>query len=271
MMISKNCFHGLLAVVVSLTVMLVTNRGVAADADAESAGPVFELRTYHTNEGKLDDLHARFRDHTVGLFIKHGMTNVAYWVPTEGEGAGKTLVYLMQYPSLEARAASWKAFLSDPDWKAAYAASTAQGKLVAKVDSVFLKATEWSPKVDAAAQDPARLFELRQYTTNEGKLDDLHARFRDHTIGLFEKHGMTNLWYFEVVPAKKEGGPPPATTLIYFLAHKDAEARASSFDAFRNDPDWKAAAKASEADGKILIKGGVQSTLLQPVDYSPIK
>jgi hypothetical protein len=269
MKILKICCRWLIAVSVLITVALVANEGAAADAAV--ASPVFELRTYHTNEGKLDALHARFRDHTVGLFKKHGMTSVGYWVPTEGDGAGKTLIYLMQYPNLEARAASWKAFLSDPDWKAAFAASRADGKLVAKVDSVLLKTTEWSPKVSTAAQESARLFELRQYTTNEGKLDDLHARFRDHTIDLFNKHGMTNLWYFEVVPGKKEGGPPSETTLIYFLAHADADARQKSFDAFRQDPDWKAAAKASEADGKILIKGGVQSTLLQPVDYSPMK
>jgi hypothetical protein len=243
----------------------------AADPEEKASEPVYELRTYHTNEGKLDDLHARFRDHTVGLFTTHGMTNLGYWVPTEGGASGKTLVYLMSYPSLEARGASWKAFLSDADWKAAYAASTENGKLVAKVDSVFLKTTAWSPEVEISAQEPARLFELRQYTTNEGKLENLHARFRDHTIDLFGKHGMTNLWYFEVIPGKKKDGPAPATTLIYFLAHADAEARTESFDAFRADPDWQAAAKASEADGKILIKGGVQSTLLQPVDYSPMK
>ena len=251
---------------IALSTIFVTNKGAAADA-----APVFELRTYHTNEGKLDALHARFRDHTVGLFTKHGMTNVGYWVPTEGAGAENTLVYLMQYPSLEARAASWKAFLSDPDWKAAYAASTADGKLVARVDSVFLKTTEWSPNVDVAAAGTPRLFELRQYTTNADKLDDLHARFRDHTIDLFRKHGMTNLWYFEVLPGKKEAGPAPATTLLYFLAHADKDARQKSFDAFRVDPDWKAAAKASEADGKILVKGGVDSTLLKAVDYSPMK
>ena len=273
MTFSKTSSQWVITAGICITALFATNDSAAADAKSKAAdgGPVFELRSYHTNEGKLDDLHARFRDHTVGLFKKHGMTNVAYWVPTEGDGAGKTLIYLMQYPSVEARAASWKAFLSDPDWKAAYAASTADGKLVAKVDSVFLKATGWSPAAELTAQDPVRLFELRQYATNGGKLDDLHARFRDHTIGLFKKHGMTNLWYFEVLPGKKQTGPPPATTLIYLLAHKDAESRTKSFDAFRQDPDWKAAAKASEADGKILIKGGVQSTLLEPTDYSPLK
>ncbi len=237
----------------------------AADID----GRVFEMRTYHTNDGKLDALHSRFRDHTVPLFEKHGMTNIGYWVPKEGDG--NTLVYLMAYPNREARDTSWKAFMDDPDWKAAYTASTADGKLVKKVDSVFLKPTAWSPAVTVAKKGPLRLFELRQYTTNEGKLDDLHARFRDHTIDLFGKHGMTNLWYFEVLPGQKEDALPAATTLIYFLAHADDAARTASFDAFRDDPKWSAARDASEADGKILIKDGVQSTLLVPTDYSPMK
>lgn len=242
---------------------------ILPSSEAADDGRIFELRTYHTNEGKLDALHARFRDHTVGLFEKHGMTNVAYWAPKEGDG--NTLVYLMAYADRAARDASWKAFLADPDWKKAYAASTAEGKLLRKVDSVFLKNTSWSPAVKSMQSDPGRLFEMRRYTTNEGKLDDLHARFRDHTIKLFSKHGMTNLWYFEVLPSKKEGTPPPDTTLLYFLAHADETARGKSFDGFRDDPAWKAARDASEADGKILIKGGVESTLLEPTDYSPMK
>ena len=102
----------------------------------------FEMRTYHTNPGKLDALHERFNDHTNALFVKHGMTLVGYWTP---EDQPETLVYILAYPSREARDASWKAFGADPDWKAAFAASRKDGKLVNKVESVFLKATRYSP------------------------------------------------------------------------------------------------------------------------------
>lgn len=244
-------------------VPLISSQAGAADKR------IYELRTYHANAGKLDALHARFREHTLSLFEKHGMTNVGYWVPEQGDG--NTLIYLMAYPDREARDASWQAFLADPDWQAAYAASTVDGKLVKKIDSVFLKPTAWSPPVELAKKDPARQFELRQYTTNDGKLDSLHARFRDHTIDLFDKHGMTNLWYFEVLAEQKDDAPPAATTLIYFLVHADDAARTTSFDAFRSDPKWHAARDASEVDGKIVIKDGVQSTLLTPTDYSPMK
>ena len=161
----------------------------------------------------------------------------------------------------------WKAFVNDPTWKAAYATSTKDGKLVSKVDQVFLKATEWSPTFKIDKQDPTRLFELRQYTTNPGKLPNIHARFKDHTIDLFNNHDMTNLAYFRLLPDQKGAD----NTLIYFLAHKDEDARGKSFSAFRKDPKGKSASKASEIDGKILIKGGVKSTLMNPTDFSPTK
>lgn len=104
----------------------------------------FEMRTYVAPEGKLDDLLKRFRDHTTKLFEKHGMTNIGYWIPTDGDESKNTLVYLLAYPSREAREESWKAFLADPEWKAAQAESEKNGKLVAKVIAQYLKATDFS-------------------------------------------------------------------------------------------------------------------------------
>ena len=108
---------------------------------------VFEMRTYYAAPGKLEDLQARFRDHTVKLFEKHGMTNIGYWVPVDektGQPTGNTLVYILAYPSLEARTKSWDGFRNDPAWAAARNESEKNGKLVEKVDSVFLKATDYS-------------------------------------------------------------------------------------------------------------------------------
>ncbi len=236
---------------------------ISPSAHAQKDERVFELRTYHTKPGKLDALLSRFRDHTVALFKKHGMSNVAYWVPAKNDD--QVLIYLMAYPSRQKRDEMWKAFANDPAWKAAYAASTKDGKLINKVDQVFLKATEWSPTFKIEKQNPARLFEMRQYTTNAGKLPNIHARFRDHTIALFEKHGMTNLAYFQLLP-DQDGAD---NTLLYFLAHKDEASRKKSFSAFGKDPAWQSARKASEVDGKILIKGGVKSTLMNSTDFSP--
>jgi len=118
-----------------------------ATTGANAQAMVFELRVYHTFEGKLDDLMARFRNHTITIFNRHGMESVAYWTPTDDPLKGKTLFYILKHPSREAATANWAAFHNDPEWKQVSAASEANGKLVEKVDSTFLKLTDFSPKV----------------------------------------------------------------------------------------------------------------------------
>jgi hypothetical protein len=106
----------------------------------------FEIRTYYAAPGKLEELHARFRNHTVDLFKKHGMQIVGFWGPTDKEkGSENTLVYILAYPSKEARAEAWKNFSADPEWQAVRKKSEENGKLVEKVDSVFMLATDYSP------------------------------------------------------------------------------------------------------------------------------
>lgn len=240
--------------------------GTAGAKDAPDTR-CFEMRTYYAPAGKLDDLHARFRDHTMALFKKHGMENIGYFVPIDN--TNNTLVYLLAYPNREARDASWKEFMADPDWKAAYKASEANGKLVSKVDQIFLQPTDFSPALKTGDVSGGGIFELRTYTTPADGLANIDARFRDHTIDLFKKHGMKNWVYFH----KMSGQPEADTTLIYFLAHKSAEAGKASFDSFRKDPAWIAAREASEkkAGGSLTIKDGVKSVLLVPTDYSPTK
>jgi hypothetical protein len=123
---------------------LVASR--AADKDGTAAvGRVYELRTYYTNEGKLDDLHRRFRDHTCGLLKKHGAELVGFWTPTDDkDGKGSKLVYLLAFPSREAAKKSWDDFNKDPEWRQVYTESHKNGPLVKKVDSVFLEPTDYS-------------------------------------------------------------------------------------------------------------------------------
>jgi hypothetical protein len=117
--------------------------GSTAHAD-EADTRLFELRTYTCNDGKLPELHKRFREHTNKLFEKHGMTLIGYWTPAEGPEADNTLVYILAYPDRASRDASWKAFIADPEWQAAYKASHANGPLVKKVDAKFLAPTDYS-------------------------------------------------------------------------------------------------------------------------------
>jgi hypothetical protein len=249
-----------------LAAMMITAAALTARS-AEKDTRVFEMRTYYTNPGKLDALHARFRDHTKALFEKHGITNIGYWTPIENPD-GK-LIYVLAYPSREAREVSWKEFAADPDWVKARAASEVDGKLVAKVDQLFLSATDFSPAVQPSTGVGERVFELRTYTTTPGNLPILHERFRDHTIALFTKHGMTNVAYWQLLPDQ----PAADNTLVYMLAHPSEEAAKASFAAFRADPDWIAARKASEekGGGSLTIPDGVKSVFLKATDYSPTR
>jgi len=106
---------------------------------------VFELRTYYAAPGKMEALHARFRDHTCKLFKKHGMEIVAFWSPIDPQQAEQKLIYVLAFPSKEAADKSWKAFRDDPDWKAAKEASEKNGTLVSRVESVFMNPTDYSP------------------------------------------------------------------------------------------------------------------------------
>ncbi|MDZ4848311.1 MAG: NIPSNAP family protein [Pirellulaceae bacterium] len=248
--------------VVSISYGLYGQAGRAADADKQ----VFEMRIYYAAEGKLDALHSRFRDHTVKLFEKHGIKNIGYWAPIENPE--RKLVYLLAYPSRDARTASWKAFMADPDWQKAYKASEVDGKLVDKVDAKFYSATDYSPLIQASAAGD-RVFELRTYTASPGNLDGLNARFRDHTVKLFEKHGMTNIGYWNLMSDQEGAG----NTLMYILAHKSQASAKECFGAFGKDEAWQAARKASEekAGGSLTIKQGVQSVFMKATDYSPIR
>ena len=108
------------------------------------ANRVFELRTYTAAPGKFEALNKRFRDHTLRLFTKHGMTHVGYWTPQDEPLKGNTLIYVLAHQSRDAAKKSWEAFRSDPEWKKVGAASEANGKIVEKVDSVFMEPADFS-------------------------------------------------------------------------------------------------------------------------------
>jgi hypothetical protein len=106
---------------------------------------VFEIRTYTAEPGKLDALHARFRDHTLSIFKKHGMTSVGYFAPLDEPLSKNTLIYVLAFPSRDAAKKSWDEFRADPEWQKVAKESEANGKLVTKVDSVFADPTDYSP------------------------------------------------------------------------------------------------------------------------------
>ena len=104
---------------------------------------VYELRTYTCYEGKLEALKARFRDHTITIFNRHGMESIGYWIPQD-DRKNTTLIYILAHPSREAADQHWKEFSADPEWKKVAAESEANGKIVQKVERVWMDPTDFS-------------------------------------------------------------------------------------------------------------------------------
>ncbi|MFM9963694.1 MAG: NIPSNAP family protein [Planctomycetaceae bacterium] len=135
-----------IAVCVLLGVVALRSSSTIGEEKPVAAAGVFELRTYTTLEGRLPNLNARFKNHTLKLFEKHGMKNVMYWTPTDEKTANNTLIYVLWHASPEAAKKSWDGFRNDPEWHKARDESEKDGKIVAKVESVYMKATDYSPK-----------------------------------------------------------------------------------------------------------------------------
>lgn len=231
---------------------------------SSTRGDVFELRTYTTNEGKLDNLNARFRDHTVRLFEKHGIQSVGYWVPTDAEQSKNTLIYVIRHQSRETAKASWKAFGSDPAWKKVAKESQLDGKILAKrPESVYMDEADYSPKWTNGDADKDDVFELRTYKAAPGKLGKLDARFRDHTIRLFERYGIRSVAYWH--PSDE---PDSKDTLIYVIKHESKAAAGKSWKAFLADADWKKAARESGV-GRLAQRP--DSVYMTATDYSAIR
>jgi hypothetical protein len=132
---------------IGAAMMLSSANGLEAQSGGVKSDVVYELRIYHAAEGKLDALLARFRDHTIALFDRHGLKLVGFWTPTDDPLKGRTLIYILKHPSREAATANWKSFHDDPEWVKVSTASEANGKLVEKVDSTYMKLADFSPAI----------------------------------------------------------------------------------------------------------------------------
>ena len=106
---------------------------------------VFELRTYKATPGNLDNLHARFRDHTTRIFRKHGMEVIGYWSPTSEEEREDTLVYLLGHVNQAAADHAWQDFIADPDWARVAEESNRNGQILGGIERKYMIATDYSP------------------------------------------------------------------------------------------------------------------------------
>jgi hypothetical protein len=141
----KRSFVRVMAAAALLAIGYTAGRATAPAGAVQAQGTrVFEMRTYVTPEGKLPNLNTRFREHTMRLFTKHGMTNIGYWTPMDAPASQNTLVYLIAHESREAAKKSWDAFRADPDWQKVRNESEAGGPIVSNIQSMFLTPTDYS-------------------------------------------------------------------------------------------------------------------------------
>ena len=130
--------------ITSISLIVGLGSGIFYSTSAQNQ-KVFELRTYQATPGNLGNLHARFRDHTIRIFRKHGMEIVGFWSPTSEEERDDILVYLLAHDSQDAADASWQAFGADPEWASVAEESNKNGQILAGVERKYMVATDYSP------------------------------------------------------------------------------------------------------------------------------
>lgn len=229
-----------------------------AQAAAE-AGRCFELRTYTAPDGELDNLNRRFRKYSRVVFSRYQMDPMGFWIPLDNPDNHFT--YILAYEDCADRDPAWEQFHADSLWNQVENITTHDGDLVTNVDSRMMKTTDFSPRFGPSAREHERVFELRTYTAAPGKRDDLLARFRNHTMELFKRHGLENVVYW--LPQDRDD------QLVYMLAFPSRFARNEAWREFDMDEEWQEAYEASREDGP-LVKN-IESVLLRPTDYSPVR
>ncbi len=224
----------------------------------------FELRIYDVTPGKMEAVLNRFRDHIGRIRARHGIETIAYWTATDKEGRQK-FIYLIAGNSEDQFKVSEKAFSADPEFQQAYAASAkAHGQTVDKIVSYPMHAEDWSPRIRVKPTTAPRAFELRMYDVLPGKLELLMANYRDVRLGLFSKHGFSNLGFWTC--DTKSG----SQKFIMLLAHQSPKLIDPSKAAYHADPQWKEQVDEwNKTSGPTTAD--VTSLIMTPAEFSPLK
>lgn len=218
---------------------------------------VFELRTYTVVAGRLDELHTRFREHTIRLLEKHGATSLGFWVPSDN--SDNKLVFLLSYPTQSARNRTWSTLVADPEWlRVKQSSEHREGKLVERIESRFLAATEYSPALRPVRETDQREFELRTITADAARAEAAHTKLRTETLPELERNGAVIRGVWTVRSASES-----ETTILYLVARtpRVGESEADSVIASLNGVGMRR--PAVRPDSSIL--------LLRATDYSPMK
>lgn len=255
----RTVWRGCLATALLLAFSVILPDSAIAQLEEFEDGRCYELRTYTAPEGELDDLDRRFRKYSRTVFARYGMARLGFWIPTDNPENHFT--YILSYPNCDYRDPSWDRFLSDSLWNRVERITTHDGELVSNVENRIMTPTDFSPVIGPSAREHERVFELRTYTAAPGKRDELLDRFEDHTMEIFRRHGMENVAYWLPRDSDRE--------LVYMLAFPSRYARDEAWREFDMDPEWQRVYEASRQDGPLVEN--VESVMLEPTDYSPLR
>jgi hypothetical protein len=274
----------------AIALMLLASTAVMAQAP--TTGKIYELRSYVAEPGRQADVLKLINDSGLAMMKKHNLPLVGAW--TNVDTADERVFTLLSHKDKAAADAAHTAFQNDPEWKEAVQKSMVDGKKpVASFPRIFLTANDYSPNLEVKDVGN-RVFELRTYIATKGNLAALNARFKNHTLGLFTKHGMTNILYCSVLDGEKLTSaklleavapigkataeidadlPAAGNSLVYFITHASPDGAKVAFGKFGADEEWQKAKIASEAaaGGSLTVKDGVKSLFLKPTSFSPLK
>ncbi len=215
---------------------------------------LYESRVYTAVPGKLPALNDRFSNHTLGYFNQYDIGMMGFW--TDEIGASNQLTYVLTFDDMADREKKWSAFQADQTRLQVFAETEVNGPLVAQVYNSFMQATPYSPE----PQLSSNVQEMRVYDAMPGKLPALHNRFSNHTMRLFERHGIENVAYWtEVVGTSNR--------LVYMLGYPSLGDREQGWASFQADPDWVKARTESEKDGPLVRVS--RHSIMRLTPYSP--
>ena len=215
---------------------------------------LYENRVYSAVPGKLPALNDRFANHTIGFFKKYGIGMMGFW--TDEIGISNQLSYIVTFDSMADREQKWEGIVADRERQQVFAETEKAGPLVAVAVNSFMRLTPYSPEPKLTS----KVQELRVYDALPGKLDALHDRFSNHTMPLFEKHGIENIAYWT-----EEVGT--SDRLVYMLGYESLGDREKSWASFGADPAWQKARADSEKDGSLVRES--HHRIMRLTAYSP--
>ena len=215
---------------------------------------LYELRIYDAMPGRFGAVNDRLANYSSPFLRKHGMEILGFW--TDEIGTSNRVTYIISFESMADCEAKWSAFRADPDWQRAFAETEKDGPLVGTVHNSFMRLTPYSPE----PQVTSKVQELRVYEVVPGKMQALHERMANHTMGYLKKYGIDMIGFWtDAVGISNQ--------LWWMIGYPSLAEREKRWSAFMVDPDWLKAVEESHRDGVLVSRA--HNSILSPTPYSP--